>query len=154
MSKSNAYLNGVEALRHQISTKLDLDGVVAWELGCEGNGESAVTLVDDVDVDVTAAGRSDTAGDFAVASLSRVDGDEGLPVDGHHLLDSLCQPRAQKILGLDNSVRGRQVLLLQLKAAVTLALSGFIFPTHTCYSQPYTCYTLNSLSLLSLDLFP
>ena len=131
MSQSNAYLNGVEALRHQISTKLDLNGVVARELGCEGNGESAITLVDDVDVDVTAVGRSDTAGDFAVASLSRVDGDEGLPVDGHSLLDSLCQPRAQKMLGVDNSVRRRQVLHLQLKTAITLALSGFVFPTHT-----------------------
>lgn len=64
-----AHLDGVFSIGNEISAELDVDGVVAGELGCEGDGESAVTSIDDVDVDVAAAGRADTAGHLASAGL-------------------------------------------------------------------------------------
>ena len=48
------YLDGIAAVGDEFTTKLDLDGVLTLELWGERDGESSVTILHNVDVNICA----------------------------------------------------------------------------------------------------
>ena len=85
----STYLYCVLAIWDRVSSELDLNGVLSRELRYERDGKRAVTLVEDVDVDVSAIGAADAACYLADTGSAGVNADERLLVDGDSLLSSI-----------------------------------------------------------------